>query len=63
MPKRAQPIDNPTAGFQHVLERLDRIDDSLRDRLLPPGYVVRLGPGDDLTISSPSGTTATLVFT
>lgn len=61
MPARPQPIDNSPAAFERINTRLRNIEDALHDRLLPPGYRVNIVAGN-IVITSPTGTTATLVF-
>lgn len=61
MPARPQQIDNEAVAFERVNERLRKIEDAMRDRLLPPGYIVtQVGP--HLVITRPDGMNATLVF-
>lgn len=62
MPARPPAIDNEAEAFARINARLRTIDDSLRDRLLPPGFVITI-VGGNLVITSPAGTTSTLVFT
>lgn len=61
MPARPQPIDNESAAFERVNERIRKIEDAMRDRLLPPGYIIRT-VGPHLVITRPDGLNATLVF-
>lgn len=61
MPARPQPIDDYAAAFERINNHLRNIDDALRDRLLPPGYVINIVAGN-IVIRNPSGATATLVF-
>jgi hypothetical protein len=62
MPVRAQGIDSEAAAFEQINTRLRRIEDSLRDRLLPPGYTVNVVAGN-IQIKRSDGATSTLVFT
>lgn len=62
MPVRAQGIDSDAAAFAQITNRLRTIEDSLRDRLLPPGYSVNVVAGN-LQIVRSDGATSTLVFT
>lgn len=61
MAARSQPIDNPEAAFVEIFRLLDQINDSMRDRLLPPGFVVN-NVGGDIVITRSDGATSTLVF-
>jgi hypothetical protein len=61
MPVRAQGIDSEAAAFELINKRLRRIEDSLRDRLLPPGYTVNVVAGN-IEIQRSDGATSTLVF-
>ncbi len=63
MPVRRQPIDDEAAAFEDVYKRIRKIDDTLRNRSVPPGYHVTI-VGDDLVFTRESdGATSTLVFT
>lgn len=62
MPARPQPIDDYAVAFERVNERIRKLEDALRDRLLPPGYIVTT-VGAHVVITRPDGATATLVFT
>jgi len=61
MPTRPQPIDNEAEAFERINTHLRRIDDSLRDRLLPPGYFINV-VGVNIVVTAPNGQTSTLVF-
>jgi hypothetical protein len=61
MPVRSQGIDTEAAAFERINNRLRTIEDSLRDRLLPPGYTVNVVAGN-IEIQRGDGATSTLVF-
>lgn len=59
---RGQPIDNEAAGFEEFGRRLRDIEDALRSRLLPPGYVFNIVDGDLVITRQADGATTTWVF-
>lgn len=61
MPVRDRGIDTDAAAFERINDRLRTIEDSLRNRLLPPGYTVNV-IGGDIVIERADGATSTLVF-
>lgn len=58
---RGKPIDSDEAALNEVYERIRVINDSLTDRLLPPGFVINSIAGN-LVITRADGATSTLVF-
>lgn len=60
---RGKPIDSDTAAFNDVYTQLREIKDSLRDRLLPPGYVIDETPTALVITRASDGATTTLSFT
>ena len=62
MPPRLPPITDPVAAIEAVNRRLDSIEDSLTDRLLPPGYVVNVVAGNVVITRQVDAATSTLVF-
>ncbi len=63
MPPRNPPIDNIEAAFDLIGKRIRSIQDTQRERALPPGYSFNIVDGDLVIIRSADGATSTLAFT
>lgn len=62
MPPRMKPIESEADALGVLAEKIGRIEDSLRDRLLPPGYIVNTVAGNLVLTRTSDGATTTLVF-
>jgi hypothetical protein len=62
VPVRPQPIDNEAAAFAAIADRLRKVEDAQRSRLLPPGYSFNIVDGDLVITRKADGATTTLVF-
>lgn len=55
-------MDNEAAGFEEFGRRLRSIEESLANRLLPPGYVFNIVDGDLVITRTADGATTTWVL-
>lgn len=60
---RAKPIDSEEAAANDLYDRIRGIEEALRDRLIPPGYVINESAAGLVITRKADGATSTLSFT